>query len=374
MPAMPRPALAKLQPAPSDQPSSLDPDACWAALLARDATRDGTFYYSVASTGVYCRPSCAARRPSRANVAFHATCAAAEAAGFRPCKRCKPGEPSQAARNAAAVAHACRTLELAFDTPTLDELAAGACMSPHHFHRIFKSVTGLTPKAYAVACRQRRLRDLLPHSPSVTHAIFDSGFNSSARFYADADKTLGMKPAKFLDGGADAVITYALGRCFLGVILVAATTKGICAILLGDGAAPLIADLSARFPKAAIARGDQAFDHTIAAVVAFVEAPATGLGLPLDIRGTVFQHRVWQALREIPPGETLSYAALAERIGSPQAVRAVAGACAANAIAVAIPCHRIVKSDGSVSGYRWGVARKRALLAREASLKPRKNP
>ncbi len=354
--------------------TSLDPDACWAAVLARDASRDGDFYYSVASTGVYCRPSCAARRANRKNVAFHTSCAAAKAAGFRPCKRCKPDAPSLAARHSSAVAHACRSIETATEAPSLAQLAAAATLSPHHFHRIFKAITGLTPKTYALACRRQRMRELLPGSPSVTRTIFDAGFNSSGRFYAEAGSTLGMIPAKFSSGGTDAAIAYTVGECFLGQILVAATAIGICAILLGDDAAELVADLSARFPNATIARGDLGFERTTAEVIAFVEAPATGLGLPLDIRGTVFQHKVWQALREIPPGQTLSYASLADRIGRPGAVRAVAGACAANAIAVAIPCHRIVKSDGALSGYRWGVARKRALLDREATLNRRKKP
>ena len=349
-----------------------DDDSRWAAVVARDPAFDGAFYVCVATTGIYCRNTCVARLPLRANVRFVDTIEQAEAAGFRACKRCKPGAPSLMEQHSATISAACREIETAFAEPRLGDLAHTAGLSPHHFHRVFKAVTGLTPKAYASAHRRVRIRDALPASASVTAAIYEAGFNSSARFYAGAQAALGMSPATFRAGGKGEHISYALGRCSLGAILVAASAQGICAILLGDDPHALIDDLAARFPKATLTPGDAAFAARLDQVIAFVDAPATSLDLPLDIRGTVFQHKVWQALRDIPPGETLSYAQLAQRIGQPAAVRAVASACAANSLAVAIPCHRIVKSDGKLSGYRWGVDRKRALLEREAAPQPKR--
>ena len=344
----------------------LDADRCWAAVAARDKGSDGQFYYSVATTGVYCRPSCAARLANRKNVAFHKSCEDAEAAGFRPCKRCKPNEPSLTAQYAQKVAGACRLIETAEEAPTLEELAAKVGVSPYYFHRIFKAITGVTPKAYAVAHRQQRVRANLKRSKSVTEAIHKSGFNSSGRFYANSAAVLGMTPSDFRNGGANADMRFAIGKCSLGSILVAASDKGISAIFLGDDPDYLVRYLQDRFPKANLIGGDRAFEDVIAKIVGLVEEPASSLDLPLDVRGTAFQHRVWQALRDIPAGSTATYSEIAERIGMPKAVRAVAGACAANKIAVAIPCHRVVRNDGSLSGYRWGVARKRALIAREA--------
>ena len=340
-------------------------EARWAAVVARDAAADGVFYYSVRTTGVYCRPSCGSRRARRENVDFHRDCAAAEAAGFRPCKRCRPNEAPLAERQAAAVARACRSIEIADELPSLDELAATAGMSRFHFHRLFRAATGLTPKAYADAHRSERMRNELKRGDSVTNAIYDAGFNSSARFYATAAGALGMNPSEFRAGAPGATIRFAIGQCSLGAILVAASDKGVCAILLGDDPDVLARDLQDRFPKAALVGGDATFEQWVAKIVGFVEAPRLGLDLPLDVRGTAFQQRVWQALRDIPVGSTASYAEIAARIGSPKAVRAVAQACAANALAVAIPCHRVVRNDRSLSGYRWGVERKRALLDRE---------
>jgi len=352
-------------------PDFSDEAARWAALRTRDARADGRFYYSVRSTGVYCRPSCAARPAKRENVAFHETCAQAEAAGFRPCKRCKPDQAPQAERRAAAVAAACRAIEaadpLGEKAPDLDTLAQSAGMSRFHFHRVFKEVTGLTPRAYAQARRAERLRAQLPGAGSVTEAMYDAGYNSSGRFYAQSKEMLGMQPADYRAGAQGQAIRFAVGACSLGSILVAATSKGVCAILLGDDSEALVHDLQDRFPKAELIGGDTAFEQWMARVVGLVEAPAQGLNLPLDVRGTAFQQRVWEALRAIPPGSTASYAEIAQRIGAPKAVRAVAQACAANCLAVAIPCHRVVKSDGAISGYRWGVERKRKLLEREAA-------
>ena len=340
-------------------------EAYWTALAERDRSFDGQFYYSVATTGVYCRPSCPARLAKRENVAFHASCAAAEAAGFRPCKRCRPNEASLHDRYAEKIAEACRSIEDAEDAPKLADLARGAGLSAYHFHRVFKAVTGVTPRAYAVAHRGKRLREALPRAASVTNASYDAGFKSSAQFYANSTDALGMTPSEFRTGRPVAEMKFAVGDCSLGSILVAASAKGITAITLGDDPEALVHDLEDRFPHAQLVGGDAAFEAVVAKVVGLVDAPALGLDLPLDIRGTAFQHRVWQALREIPAGTTATYSEIADSIGMPKAVRAVAGACAANKIAVAIPCHRVVRNDGSLSGYRWGVARKRALIDRE---------
>jgi AraC family transcriptional regulator, regulatory protein of adaptative response / methylated-DNA-[protein]-cysteine methyltransferase len=348
-------------------PAFVTADERWAAVLRRDVAADGRFYYAVRTTEVYCRPSCAARRPRRENVAFHATCAEAEAAGFRPCKRCRPNEAALAERQAAAVAGACRLIEEAEEAPSLAALATTAGLSRFHFHRVFKAVTGVTPKAYADAHRARRVRDELAQRETVTEAIYGAGFNSSGRFYAAAPGLLGMTPTEFRAGGEGASIRFAVGECSLGSILVAATEKGVCTIHFGDDPEVLVRELQDHFPKAQLIGGDARFEQLVAQVVAFVEAPARALDLPLDVRGTAFQQRVWQALREVPPGTTVSYAEIARRIGAPRGVRAVAQACAANPLAVAIPCHRVVRRDGALSGYRWGVERKQALLEREAS-------
>nr|WP_027948163.1 bifunctional DNA-binding transcriptional regulator/O6-methylguanine-DNA methyltransferase Ada [Halomonas anticariensis] len=342
-------------------------DDKWAAVLQRDVAADGAFVYAVRSTGIYCRPSCASRRPRRENVEFHVSVEAAEDAGFRPCKRCRPQEISLIEHHAQAVAQACRLIENSETTPTLDDLAEVAGMSRFHFHRVFKSITGLTPKAYAAAWRAGRVRDELLRSETVTEAIYEAGFNSNGRFYAASSRILGMTPTAFRAGGNGAEIRFALGECSLGTILVAASGKGICAIFLGDDPDELLHEFQDRFSTATLVAGDEDFDRWVAYVVGFVEAPQLGFDLPLDVRGTAFQQRVWHALTEIPLGSTVSYADVAERIGSPKAVRAVARACASNTIAVAIPCHRVVRTDGALSGYRWGVERKRTLLAREAA-------
>lgn len=270
------------------------------------------------------------------------------------------------ARHAALVAQACRSIEEAEVAPDLAALAAEAGMSPHHFHRVFVALTGLTPKGYAVAQRARRLRERLRRGEgSITDAIYEAGFGSGSRFYEAADRVLGMPARQYRAGGADASIRFAVGECSLGAILVAQSARGVCAILLGDDPEDLLRELQDRFPRAELVGGDAAFEGVVAQVVGFVEAPRLGLALPLDVRGTAFQQRVWEALRAVPPGETLSYTELARRVGRPAAVRAVAAACAANRIAVAIPCHRVVRRDGDLAGYRWGIARKRALIERE---------
>jgi AraC family transcriptional regulator of adaptative response/methylated-DNA-[protein]-cysteine methyltransferase len=344
-------------------------DERWQAVQRRDAAMDDRFWYSVASTGVFCRPSCGARPALRRNVAFHDSVAAALAAGFRPCLRCKPDQPPLAERHAAAVAAACRMidgadLEAVLD---LDAIAAAGGMSRFHFHRIFKTHTGITPKAYAAAARTRRLHQTLHQSATVTDAIYAAGYGSSARFYAGSDGVLGMRPSAYQAGGSGESIRFAIGACSLGAVLVAATGIGICAILIGDDPEVLARDLQDRFPRAELRGAEPEFETTVARVLGFVEQPGIGLDLPLDVRGTAFQQRVWQALRAIPAGETVSYAALAARLGVAGGARAIAGACAANPVAVAIPCHRVVRQDGSISGYRWGVDRKALLLQREAA-------
>ncbi|WP_394823483.1 bifunctional DNA-binding transcriptional regulator/O6-methylguanine-DNA methyltransferase Ada [Pendulispora albinea] len=340
-------------------------DGRWDAVVRRDRAADGSFFYSVKTTGVYCRPSCGSRQPRRENVEFHTTVGEAERAGFRPCKRCHPDESAWTERHAAAVAKACRMIEEADEMPSLDDLADGVGMSRFHFHRVFKKLTGVTPKAYADAHRAGRVQHQLTQATTVTEAIYGAGFQSNGRFYATSSKMLGMTPTAFRKGGRGTSIRFAVGECWLGSVLVAATDKGVCAVLFGDNPELLVRDLQDRFPQAQFVGGDLDFESMVAKVIGHVEAPEQSLDLPLDVRGSAFQKRVWQALREIPPGSTASYATVAQRIGQPKAVRAVAQACASNAIAVAIPCHRVVRTDGSLSGYRWGVERKRALLERE---------
>lgn len=342
----------------------------WRAVEKRDAAADGRFFYSVRTTGVYCKPSCGSRMARRENVRFHRTAAEAERSGFRACKRCRPQElPDTPQRT--AIAAACRLIEAGSAPLDLATLASAVGMSRFHFHRMFKKFTGQTPKAYAAAHRGRRLREELIRGGAeggVARAVFAAGYNSSSPVYADREKLLGMTPSSFRAGGGGARIRFAVGQCSLGAILVAATEQGVCEIALGDDASALIRDLQDRFQRAELIGGDREFERVVALVVGFVEAPRIGLDLPLDIRGTVFQHRVWQELAKIPAGSTATYAEVARRLGAPRSTRAVAAACAANRLAVAIPCHRVIRTDGALAGYRWGVDRKRSLLAREAAM------
>ncbi|KAE9653473.1 bifunctional DNA-binding transcriptional regulator/O6-methylguanine-DNA methyltransferase Ada [Pseudomonas sp. PB105] len=340
-------------------------DPRWAAILARDSKADTLFVYGVKTTGVYCRPSSASRLPRPENIEFFDTPAQAEAAGYRPSKRAAGDQTQRAAQDAQRVADACRHIEQAATPPSLNTLATLAGLSPFHFHRIFKAVTGLTPKGYASAHRSQKMRAGLKGTQTVTDALYDAGFNSNSRFYESANQLLGMKPTDYKAGGTNSAILFAVGECSLGAILVAQSTRGVCAILLGDEPEQLVRDLQNQFPKADLVGADHDFEQLVAHVVGFIEAPALGLDLPLDLRGTAFQQRVWQALRDIPVGDTASYGQIAERIGAPKSFRAVAQACGANSLAVAIPCHRVVRSNGDLSGYRWGVERKRQLLDRE---------
>lgn len=341
-------------------------DPRWAAVVSRDAQADGKFFYSVKTTGVYCRPACAARSARPENIEFHATAAGAERAGFRACKRCKPDQIPLAEQHAGTIAELCRLIENSEHTPTLEQLANHANLSTFHLHRVFKGITGVTPKQYAAAHRTKRFKAELGRGGTVTAAIYGAGYNSNGRFYEQSNQVLGMTPTAYRGGGANTEIRFAVGECSLGSILVAASDRGVCSILIGDDPNELARDLQDRFPRAHLIGGDAGFEQLVARVVGFVEAPALGLDLPLDVRGTAFQQRVWQALREIPAGRTVSYSHIAYRIGAPKAVRAVGAAVGANPLAVAIPCHRVIRNDGSLCGYRWGVERKRALIEREA--------
>lgn len=337
----------------------------WQALVARDPQTDGAFVYAVSTTGIYCRPTCPSRLPNRENVAFFDTWQAAEQAGFRPCKRCTPHLPN-APEATEAIVRACAFIEAAEQPPTLQQVADEVGLSPYHFQRLFKKVVGITPKQYAVEKRLERVRAAIQQEGTITEAIYNAGFESSSRFYETAASALGMKPLAYRNGGSDVVIRCATARSYLGWVLVAATEQGICRIDFGDAPETLLARLQASFPQARLLDDDPDFGNIVAQVLAFLERPDQGLALPLDIQGTAFQRRVWMALQHIPAGATASYADIAARIGSPQAARAVAQACASNNIAVAIPCHRVVRRDGDVGGYRWGLDRKRALLDREA--------
>jgi AraC family transcriptional regulator of adaptative response/methylated-DNA-[protein]-cysteine methyltransferase len=347
-------------------PEATRQDPRWKAVLMRDPSADASFVYGVKTTGVYCRPGSYSRLPKPENVEFFDSPEAAEAAGYRPSRRPASDRGSLAARHAQIVARACRRIEAADPAPGLKALAEEARMGAHHFHRVFVRLTGLTPTAYARARRAQRLRDQLATSAdSITASIYDAGFGSDSSFYESSDQVLGMRPGDYRAGGANTTIRFAVGQCSLGTILVACSERGVCAISLGDDPEALVRELQDQFAQAELIGGDEAFEQLVARVVGFVEAPGIGLDLPLDLRGTVFQERVWQALRGVPPGTTVSYTELAQQLDMPRAVRAVASACAANRLAVAIPCHRVLRSDGQLSGYRWGVARKRELLLRE---------
>jgi AraC family transcriptional regulator of adaptative response/methylated-DNA-[protein]-cysteine methyltransferase len=337
----------------------------WDAVSRRDVGADDQFVYAVKTTGVYCRPSCPARLAKRENVEFFPSAGEAEKAGFRACKRCRPTALSILQKQKVAVENVCRLLEDCDQLPDLATLAGTAGMSPYHFHRIFKAITGLTPRAYFTAHRAGRMRKELLRSGTVTEAIYNAGYGSGSRFYSESSRLLGMTPTQFRHGAEQLEIRYAMRPCSLGLVLAAATEAGICSIVLGATPEELISQLRRMFPKATITAGDEIFGEWVSQVVETIETPARGLDLPLDVRGTAFQQRVWQALREIPAGQTLSYSEVAARIGSPKSVRAVAHACAANPAAIAIPCHRVVGKNGSLSGYRWGIERKRALLERE---------
>ena len=356
---------------PMDRVDLAQDDQRWLAVATRDAAADGHFVFAVRTTGIYCRPSCPARTAKRENVTFYASPAEARRHGFRACRRCKPDAQETESIAAATVAAAARLIDEAIaaegPAPSLKTLAGRAGYSPFHFHRLFRQHLGVTPRGYAAAVRAARLRDEMEAAASVTQAIHGAGYSSSSRFYETASARLGMKPAAHLRGGEGERIVHAFAQTSLGLLLVAATGRGVCAIQFGESRDDLAAELRARFPRAVITPADVGFDAMLARVVALVEDPRHAAGIPLDIRGTAFQERVWQALQAIPPGRTASYAEIASAIGQPGAARGVAGACAANPVAVAVPCHRVVRADGALSGYRWGTARKASSLEREGA-------
>jgi len=343
----------------SERDVTIDAEAAWDAVLRRDRSADGSFVTGVLTTGIYCRPSCAARHPKRTNVRFFTDGAAAAAAGLRPCLRCRPDET---ARDAAGVAAAIRLIDSRDSLPPLADLAAAAGYAPHHFHRLFKRATGLTPAAYARGRRAGRVANILQENGTVTEAIYDAGYAAPSRFYAEADDRLGMTPSAWRDGGRGETIRWARAETSLGPMLVAATRRGICRLSFGEDAAAL----AARFPNATIAPGGEALADLVARAVAVVEAPGQAHDLPIDVRGTAFQEAVWRELARIPPGETLSYAALAVRAGKPGAARAAGSACGANPVAVLVPCHRAQRGDGTLGGFAYGLPMKQELLRREA--------
>ena len=340
--------------------------ARWEALVRRDRQADGAFVYGVATTGVYCRPACSSRLPNRENVRFFDTFKEAEEAGFRPCKRCNPRSLEGQEMHADAIARVCELIDEAEEPPTLAELADAVGLSPSYLHRLFKKMVGVTPKQYAMEKRLGDVRERLQTDATVTEALYGAGFGASSRFYEDITGKLGMRPSEYRNGAQGMRIHSAVTPSYLGWVQVAATASGICAIDIADSPDDLRARLRARFPKANLVEDDPNFQVLVSQVLAFMESPQDGLDLPLDVQGTAFQRRVWMALREIPPGSTVSYGEIAARIGYPRAARAVAGACAANPIAVAIPCHRVVRSDGDLGGYRWGQERKSKLQEQEA--------
>lgn len=347
--------------------SGLTDSKCWDAIVRRLPGDDATFFYAVKTTGVYCRPTCSSRQPKRENVLFFDSCAEAEAAGFRPCKRCNPCSVSPQQQQAERIANVCKQIEASDTLLSLDKMAQVAGLSLYHFHRVFKEVVGITPKQYVAAYRAKRVRQHLQESDTVTQAIYEAGFETSSNFYDQSTSLLGMTPSQYQRGAHGIEIQHTVQPCWLGWVLVAATPKGICAIAFGDTPEILTAQLQIDFPKAQFCESNPEFERWVEQVLSLIEAPQHPVELPLDIQGTVFQQQVWQVLRDIAPGTTLNYAEVAQRIGNPKAVRAVANACASNHIAVAIPCHRVIGSDGRLKDYRWGRDRKQALLDKETA-------
>lgn len=351
-----------------NQHTYIENDFRWQCVLARRLPEGQEFVFAVKTTGIYRKPSCTSRHPNRENVVFFDSAEEAEKAGFRPCGRCRSEGKPDKNPHTDAIVRACRIIEASDEPPGLQQLADAVGISSYHFHRIFKSEVGLTPKAYSAQHRLGKFRaELRGSETSVTDAIFAAGFNSSSRFYEKGNNALGMSPVAYRSGGEGTDIQFAVAQCSLGAILVAASRKGVCTIGLGDDPDALVQELQDNFPNATLLGGDEDFEKLVAKVIGFIEHPEIGLNLPLDLRGTAFQHRVWQALMKIPAGKKASYFDIAKSIGSPKAVRAVAQACAANKVAVAVPCHRVVRNDGSLSGYRWGVSRKAKLLEREGN-------
>jgi AraC family transcriptional regulator, regulatory protein of adaptative response / methylated-DNA-[protein]-cysteine methyltransferase len=356
-------------PAGGSSATAFDRDARrWQAVVERDPRADGAFFYGVSTTGVFCRPSCGARTPLQKNVSFYREPSEAKRAGFRACKRCNPESTPPRQHQKELVVEACRRIERSETEPSLTELSNSAGLSPHHFNRVFKRIVGVTPKQYAIAHRSRVASKNLTTSKSVTSAIYESGYGASSRFYESAQRRHGMTATDIRKGGNGIVIRHAFRNSSLGLVAVAATEKGLCAVLFGASEQEVIEDLKHRFPNAflEVAEAGSDFERWVDRTVDYVDGASRPFDIPLDVRGTAFQELVWRALRDIPEGHTASYAEVAERIGRPGSARAVAGACAANPMAVLIPCHRVLRSDGGLSGYRWGANRKRELLERES--------
>ncbi len=352
----------------TQSPQTPDPEAAWAAVVARDARFDGRFVCAVASTRIYCRPSCPSRRPLRSNVRFFATPEEAEGAGYRACRRCRPRQ-GEVSRQAEAVRRACAYLEAHLeDSPTLADLSQEVGLSPHHLQRTFKAATGLSPKQYAARLRAAQFKAEVQRGESVTSATYGAGYGSSSRLYEKADANLGMTPGAYRRGGKGMHIRYTLADSPFGRLLVGATERGICAVTLGDEDSILVAELRREYPNAEIGRDDVALQDWVAEILPRLEGPAAARELPLDLQATSFQWRVWRALQEIPYGETRSYGEIAAALGQPRAVRAVARACAGNRVALVVPCHRVVRGDGETGGYRWGTGRKQRILDREAEV------
>jgi AraC family transcriptional regulator of adaptative response/methylated-DNA-[protein]-cysteine methyltransferase len=339
----------------------------WEAIVQRIQQSDREFFYGVITTGIYCRPVCSSRIPNRENVRFYDTTRMAEDAGFRPCKRCTPRKESAPNTALDAVTQACKFIEESEKEPTLNQMADIVGLSPYHFHRLFKKTLGITPKQYAAANRQTRVRTNLRQDATITDAIYESGYQSSSRFYVNAASSLGMKPSEFQKGGKGKLIRYGIVQSYLGWVLVAVSDRGVCRIDFDDSQEILKARLDENFPNAELISDDPTIAAIISEMIAFLETPKLGFSLPLDIQGTAFQQQVWNALRDIRPGTTVSYVDIAKQIGNPKAARAVAQACGSNRIAVAIPCHRVIRKNGKFGGYRWGMKRKEMILEREAN-------
>lgn len=346
-----------------DELRTMDEETRWIAITARDASLDGMIFYGVRSTGVYCKPSCPSRRPRREQVVFFDTYGEAESAGFRPCRRCRPRVADERDTQLDIVEQACRLIEASeAGSPSLAELGAELGVSQYHLQRTFKKFVGLTPRQYALAHKVRQFKARIKEGGTVVSAMYDAGYGSNSRLYEKADAELGMTPASYARGGGGAHITYTITECELGRILVAATERGLCAVRLGDSEEELEGTLREEFPEAEISKDTDALGFYVEAILRHLAGERTRLELPLDVRATAFQRRVWSYLQSIPYGEVQSYGEVAARIGQPSAVRAVARACASNMVAVIIPCHRVIRGNGELGGYRWGLKRKRALI------------
>ena len=337
----------------------------WHAVVERDTSADGCFYYGVKTTGIFCRPSCSSRLPNRENIEYFISSQEAKASGYRECKKCKPTETSIKEETQQKVIKACRIIENSNEIPKLADLAKEVGLSAYHFHRLFKKHIGVTPKQFASNYRSKRLKDNLKSRDSITEALYEAGYSSSSGLYNKNQDQLSMKPKEYKAGGIGITIQYGVAECILGWVIVAATDIGICSVELGDDPETLPKQLQDRFPKAMLIKAGPGFTRLVKEVVNFIKSPSDNFNLPLDIQGTAFQQQVWNILRQIKPGETMNYSEVAEKIGNPEAVRAVASACSSNKLAVVIPCHRVISKDGKLTGYRWGLDRKKILLENE---------